>query len=90
MVFGRERESEGEEGKNRGRVRENGGGRGVVPGHPDEEGRGRQAGELVAWRGGARAPGTLPSLCRGRRRQRRETGWAGQLAGPEAPGKRPR
>ena len=23
--------------------------------HPDEEGRGRQAGELVAWRGGARA-----------------------------------
>ena len=31
------------------------GGRGVVPGHPDEEGEGRQAGELVAWRGGARA-----------------------------------
>ena len=51
----RERESEGEERKNRGRVREYGGGRGVVPGHPDEEGRGRQAGELVAWRGGARA-----------------------------------
>ena len=50
----RERESEGEERKNRGRVREYGGGRGVVPGHPDEEGRGRQAGELVAWRGGAR------------------------------------
>ena len=51
----RERESEGEERKNRGRVRESRGGRGVVPGHPDEEGRGRQAGELVAWRGGARA-----------------------------------
>ena len=65
MVFGRERESEGEERKNRGRVRENEGGRGVVPGHPDEEGRGRQAGEQVAWRGGrARAPATLPSLCR--------------------------
>ena len=80
----RERESEGEERKNRGRVRESRGGRGVVPGHPDEEGRGRQAGELVAWRGGARAPGTLPSLCRGRRRQRRmragpPAGWAGQL-----------
>ena len=56
--------------------REQGGGRGVVPGHPDEEGRGRQAGEQVAWRGGARAPATLPSLCRGRRRQRREAGWA--------------
>ena len=50
----RKGESEGEERKNQGRVREYGG-RGVVPGHPDEEGRGRQAGELVAWRGGARA-----------------------------------
>ena len=40
-------------------------------------GGGRQADELVAWRSGrARAPATLPSLCRGRRRQRREAGWA--------------
>ena len=35
---------------------------------------GRRAGGVARWR--ARAPGTLPSLCRGRRRQRRETGWA--------------
>ena len=38
-----------------GRVRESRGGRGVVPGHPDQEGRGRQAGEQVAWCSGARA-----------------------------------
>ena len=76
MVFGRERESEGEEGKNRGRVRESRGGRGVVRGIEGDEKGARQAGREVAWRGGARAPGTLPSLCRGRRRQRREAGWA--------------
>ena len=87
VVFGRERESEGEEGKNRGRVRENGGGRGVVPGHPDEEGRGRQAGELVAWRGGARArrahspPSVEDEDDRGGRRAGPPAGWAGQLAG---------
>ena len=44
---------------------------------------GRRAGGVARWR--ARAPGTLPSLCRGRRRQRREAGWAacwlGQPAG---------
>ena len=35
---------------------------------------GRRAGGVARWR--VRAPGTLPSLCRGRRRQRREAGWA--------------
>ena len=35
---------------------------------------GRRAGGVARWR--ARAPATLPSLCRGRRRQRREAGWA--------------
>ena len=83
----RERESEGEERKNRGRVRESRGGRGVVPGHPDEEGMGRQAGELVAWRGGARArrahspPSVEDEDDRGGRRAGPPAGWAGQLAG---------
>ena len=63
------------------------GGRGVVPGHPDEEGRGRQAGELVAWRGGARArrahspPSVEDEDDRGGRRAGPPAGWAGQLAG---------
>ena len=35
---------------------------------------GRRAGGVARWR--ARAPATLPSLCRGRRRQRREASWA--------------
>ena len=61
VVFGRERESEGEEGKNRGRVRESRGGRGVVRGIEGDEKGARQAGREVAWRGGARAPGTLRS-----------------------------
>ena len=84
----RERESEGEERKNRGRVREYRGGRGIVPGHPDEEGGGgRQAGELVAWRGGARArrahspPSVEDEDDRGGRRAGPPAGWAGQLAG---------
>ena len=55
MVFGRERESEGEEVKNRGRVRESRGGRGVVRGIEGDEKGARQAGREVAWRGGARA-----------------------------------
>ena len=78
----REGESEGEEKKNRGRVRENGGGRGVVPGHPDEEGRGRQAGEQVAWRGGARArqPHSPPSF--GTKTTEEGDGLGRLLAGP--------
>ena len=93
----RVRERAGGEARERGgRVRENRGGCGVVPGHPDEEGRGRQAGELVAWRGGARArrahspPSVEDEDDRGGRRAGPPAGWAGQLAGPEAPGKRPR
>ena len=72
----RERESEGEERKNRGRVREYGGAwRRSRPSRRGGEGQaGRRAGGVARWR--ARAPGTLPSLCRGRRRQRREAGWA--------------
>ena len=68
-----------------GRVRESRGGRGVVPGHPDEEGGGRQAGELVAWRGGARArrahspPSVEDEDDRGGRRAGPPAGWAGQL-----------
>ena len=50
-------------------------------------GEGRQARREVAWRGGrARAPATLPSLCRdeddrGGRWAGPAAGWAGQLAG---------
>ena len=50
----RERE-QGERRRARESAREVGVARGVVPGHSDEEGRGRQAGREVAWRGGARA-----------------------------------
>ena len=60
----------------RGREREQGGG---VASSRDTEARrggqaGRERGGVARWR--ARAPATLPSLCRGRRRQRREAGWA--------------
>ena len=77
-------------GRGRGRVRESRGEAWRRPGHRARRGgqAGRRAGGVARWR--ARVPATLPSLCRGRRRQRREAGWAGQLAGPEAPGKRPR
>ena len=59
------------------------------PGHPDEEGRGqagREGGGVA--RRSARASGTRPSSCRGRRRQRRGQ-WAGpvllgnQVSGPQ-------
>ena len=74
VVLGRERADEGE-------TRESGRGSRAawrLPGHPDEEGRGqagREAGGVARRR--ARASGTRPSSCRGRRRQRR-----GQWAGP--------
>ena len=79
----RARESEGETGESEG---EQGERRGVVQG-VERGGEGRQAGEQVAWRGGrARAPATLPSLCRdeddrGGRWAGPAAGWAGQLAG---------
>ena len=88
MLRTRKRESEGEERKNRGRVRESRGGRGVVPGHPDEEGRGRQAGELVAWRS-ARARASATRLADWRQEDD-DGGGLGWPAGPEAPGKKPR
>ena len=77
MVFGRERERarerRGEPGESE---REQGGG--VASSRDTETRRGGQAGRerggVARWR--ARAPATLPSLCRGRRRQRREAGWA--------------
>ena len=86
MVFGRvrerARERRGEPGESE---REQGGG---VASSRDTEARrgGRQAGREVAWRGGARAPATLPSLCRdeddrGGRWAGPAAGWAGQLAG---------
>ena len=64
---------------------------GVVRGI-ERGGEGRQAGEQVAWRGGrARAPATLPSLCRdeddrGGRWAGPAAGWASQLAGPHSGG----
>jgi hypothetical protein len=86
VVFGRvrerARERRGEPGESE---REQGGRRGVVQGN-ERGGEGRQAGREVAWRGGARAPATLPSLCRdeddrGGRWAGPAAGWAGQLAG---------
>ena len=86
VVFGRvrerARERRGEPGESE---REEGGRRGVVWGI-ERGGEGRQAGREVAWRGGARAPATLPSLCRdeddrGGRWAGPAAGWAGQLAG---------
>ena len=70
-------ERERERGESRGRVREYGGRawrRSRASRRGGERQAGRRAGGMARWR--ARAPGTLPSLCRGRRRQRRETGWA--------------
>ena len=63
--------------------REQGGGRGVVRGI-ERGGEGRQAGEQVAWRGGARArrPHSPPSVededDRGGRRAGPPAGWAAQ------------
>ena len=58
-----ERESEGEEGRAEGEWERAGGRRGVVRGI-ERGGEGRQAGEQVAWRGGARArrPHSPPSV----------------------------
>ena len=87
MVLGRVRERAR---KRRGRTGESEREQGRAwrrPGHRDEEGRGRQAGEQVAWRGGARArrPHSPPSVededDRGGRRAGPPAGWAGQLAG---------
>ena len=92
VVFGRvrerARERRGEPGESE---REQGERRGVVQGI-ERGGEGRQAGEQVAWRGGrARAPVTLPSLCRdeddrGGRWAGPAAGWASQLAGPHSGG----
>ena len=76
----RERESEGEEGKNRGRVRESRGRawRRSRPSRRGGEGQaGRRAGGVARWR--ARAPATLPSLCRDE--DDRGGRWAGPAAG---------
>ena len=84
VCFGRERERAREK---RGRVRESRG-RGVASSRDTEARRGGQAGRerggVARWR--ARAPATLPSLCRdeddrGGRRAGPPAGWAGQLAG---------
>ena len=87
MVFGRvrerARERRGEPGESE---REQGGGRGVVRGI-ERGGEGRQAGEQVAWRGGARArrlhspPSVEDEDDRGGRRAGPPAGWAGQLDG---------
>ena len=79
-MFGRARER-ARERKERAREseREQGERRGIVQG-VERGGEARQAGEQVAWRGGrARAPATLPSLCRDE--DDRGGRWAG-LAGP--------
>ena len=92
MVFGRERESEGEEGENRGRVRESRGGRGVVRGIEGDEKEARQAGREVAWRGGARArrahspPSVEDEDDRGGRRAG-PASWLGQRRQVKGPGK---
>ena len=86
MSCGRERERARERKERAGESeREQGERRGVVQGI-ERGGEARQAGEQVAWRGGARAPATLPSLCldeddRGGRWAGPAAGWAGQLAG---------
>ena len=78
-----ERESEGEPGESE---REQGERRGVVQGIEARRGgqAGRERGGVARWR--ARAPATLPSLCRdeddrGGRWAGPAAGWAGQLAG---------
>ena len=79
----RARESEGETGESE---REQGERRGIVQG-VERGGEARQAGEQVAWRGGARArrPHSPPSVededDRGGRQAGPPAGWAGQLAG---------
>ena len=82
MVFGRERESEGEEGKNRGRVRESRGEGVASSGASSEEGRaGRQASR---WRGAvARARAGHTPLPLSRTKTTEEGGGLGRLlAGP--------
>ena len=82
----RERER-GREGESRARVRESRGEGVASSGASRRGGEGRQAGEQVAWRGGARArrPHSPPSVededDRGGRRAGPPTGWAGQLDG---------
>ena len=77
----RARESEGETGESE---REQGERRGVVQGHRGEEERAGRQGER--WRGAvARArAGHTPLPLSGRRRQRREVGWAGCWLGQPA------
>ena len=86
-----ERESEGEEGRAGGEGERAGGRRGVVRGIEARRGgqAGRERGGVARWR--ARAPATLPSLCRdeddrGGRWAGPAAGWAGQLAGPHSGG----
>ena len=77
MVFGRVRERARERREEPGESeREQGERRGVVQGHRGEEGRAGRQGER--WRGAvARArAGHTPLPLSGRRRQRREAGWA--------------
>ena len=87
MVFGRVRERARERKERAGESeREQGERRGIVQG-VERGGEARQAGEQVAWRGGARArrPHSPPSVededDRGGRRAGPPAGWAGQLAG---------
>ena len=87
MVFGRERERARERREEpRGSEREQGGG--VASSRASRRGEGGQAGRerggMARWR--ARAPATLPSLCRdeddrGGRWAGPAAGWASQLAG---------
>ena len=86
----RERESEGEERKNPGeseRVRGRAWRRSRASRRRGERQAGRRAGGVARWR--ARAGHTPLPLSRTKTTEE-EVGWAGQLAGPEAPGKRPR
>ena len=50
--------------------------RGVVPGHPDEEGRGRQAGREVAWPAERACVGTQLLGEGGGQTTEEEAGWA--------------
>ena len=79
MALGCARERAGGEDEGEGECERGRGSCVASPGHPDEEGRGqagREGGGVA--RRSARALGTLPSPCRGRRRQRRgPVGWAG-------------
>ena len=85
VVFGRARERARE---SRGRVRESREEAWRRPGTPRRGGEGRQAGREVAWRGGrARAPATRLADWR---QEDDGGGGLGWLAGPEAPGKKPR